>query len=123
MKLSKAQQEVMETVKQEIDFARTHTLYEWAENEKFRNGYDRIVSNYSRYGFKNAEEAMAYIEGEIRSYGEKYRRYYENERNGIVLTHCNSKTIAKLESLGLIEIIRDSNGESYGLDTIKVLNY
>ena len=54
---------------------------------------------------------------------EVMKKYWEEHRNGIVLTHCNTKTLQKLESYGLIEIIYDSTGEDFGIDTIKVLNY
>jgi len=51
------------------------------------------------------------------------KKYWEEHRNGIVLTHCNSRTLAKLEEYGLIKIIEDSNGEQFGIDTVQVLNY
>jgi hypothetical protein len=50
--------------------------------------------------------------------------HYDWNRNGIdFLCHASSATIKKLEKLGLIEIVYDSNGEFYGCDHIKVLNY
>ena len=91
MKLSKAQQKVMDEARKEIDYARTNTLYEWA--------------------------------GALKSVAEDYREYYENNRNGIVLTRCNSKTLEKLEKLGLIEILYDSKNKKDGIDHVKVLNY
>ena len=91
MKLSNAQQKVMDEAKETIDYARTHTLYEWA--------------------------------GGIESFAEDYKEYYENNRKGIVLTRCNSKTLEKLENLGLIEILYDSKNKKDGIDHVKVLNY
>lgn len=132
MKLSKAQQEVMDRAKEKIDFARTHTVYEWAKNKKWgyvgneeeQDAYmERLAKNFHGYRKNSEKEVMDDFVSEIERYAESYHDYYENERNGIVLTRCNSRTLVKLEQLGLIEIIFDSNGASYGLDTIKVLNY
>ena len=125
MKLSKAQQDVMNKAKADIDFARNHTIREWSIYENF--GVLDIneccfVKNYDRYGWSK-EKAIAVAEEEVKNYIDTYSKYYENERNGIVLTHCNSRTIRRLEELGLVEIIRDSCGVSYGIDTIKILNY
>ena len=102
MKLSKAQQEVMEKAKREVDQARELDYPEWlrATSKSIRaDAIDRLIA-----------------EGYLKEYWEAHRR-------GEVLTHCNSKTLKKLEEYGLIEIIEDSNGQNYGIDTIKVLNY
>ena len=124
MKLSKAQIEVMNTAKAEIDYARSHSLREWAEKEEALDEgcYDRIIENASDYG-STKEEMKKRLDERIENRANGYKEYYENEKNGIVLTHCNSRTLEKLESLGLIEIIYDSNGSDYGIDEIKVLNY
>lgn len=100
MKLSKAQQEVLNQAKKDIDLAR-----------KFDNHIDWLIS---RYGEHLAERM---------SKRPIWEKSWEEEKNGIVSTSCNSKTLKVLERNGLIEIIRDSNGERFGLDTIKVLNY
>lgn len=101
-KLSKAQQEVMNEAYKDIDRARALTYPEW-----FRETY---------HCFQESK-----VDGLIEK--EHLKKYWENERNGIVLTHCNSRTIRKLAELGLVEIVRDSSGESFGIDTIKILNY
>ena len=50
--------------------------------------------------------------------------HYNMNREGIdYLCHASSKTIKALEKVGIIEIIKDSNGEYFGFDTIKLLNY
>lgn len=103
-KLTKAQNEVLEDAKKHIDKARTLTYREWLID----------MNSYYLYHEDALEEAIQ---------KQEYANYYENEKNGIVLTHCNSRTLKKLESLGYIEIIEDSTGESYGIDVIKVLNY
>lgn len=132
MKLSKAQQEVMDRAKKEIDFARTHTAYEWAKNQKFgfvgtpeeQDSYiERLCENFTAYGAKSKEEMMNKFIEEIKGYADEYHEYKKERENGIVLTRCNSKTLWKLQELGLIEIISDSNGSAYGIDIIKVLNY
>ena len=117
MKLSKAQTEVMEKAKARIDFARSHDFYDW-----YRNG-----SSWREN--KSNEEIDAMLkekdETEFKIGGTDYEfTRYEYNRNGIdYLCHASSKTIAKLEELGLIEIIEDSNGEYYGFDKIRLLNY
>lgn len=124
MKLSKAQEAVMNQAKEKIDYARSHTLREWAQKKTHHTDEDieRQVAN--AYKHRCTEEEMRkYCEEDIVGYMEKYGKYYEDERNGVVLTNCNSRTLVKLETMGLIEIIQDSNGTTYGIDTIKVLNY
>ena len=51
----------------------------------------------------------------------RMKKYWENEKKGIVLTHAASATLRKLESLGLIEIIFDSAGQHYGIDSIRII--
>lgn len=117
MKLSKAQITVIENAKARIDFARTHDFYDW-----YRNGS-------SWFANKSNEEIDAWLrkmdETDHKIGGtEYYYQKYEWNRNGIdYLCHASSKTIIKLEELGLIEIIKDSNGEIYGFDHIRILNY
>lgn len=122
-KLSKAQQTVMDDAKRKIDFARTHTLREWAATKRYPTGYNHITDRWNSYGWSTKEEAVQSCENDITRYGENYGKYYENEKSGIVLATCNSRTLVKLEQMGLIEIIYDSNGTHFGIDTIKVLNY
>ena len=109
MKLSKAQQAVMDHAKGRIDFARSATYFDWMKKA---------------YRLETDADCVRNIEESKRVFGYDYgARRYEEERNGITIVHCNSKTLYKLQEYGLIEIIEDSNGRSYGIDTIKVLNY
>lgn len=124
MKLSKAQNEVFEKAKNDIDFARSHTIREWAQKE---TGYtddviEDLVSRYYQY-VSTPEEMREICENRIQHYIESVGKYYEDKKNGIVLTMCNSRTLKKLEEYGLIKIIEDSNGSHFGIDTVKVLNY
>lgn len=109
MKLTSAQQKVMDEAKEQIDLARTMTFDEWFLKTQCNNDIDV----YDGYCKNNPEMKQAMF------------KYYENERNAIVLTHCNSKTLEKLQTLGLIEIIHDSKNDktSYGIDHVKILNY
>lgn len=104
MKLSKAQQEVLDKARKDIDIARQYDYPEWY----------RITQTWCRESA--VEKNIA--NGELKD-------FWEAERCGEVLTHCNSKTLEKLQELGLIEIRHDSKEDrcSYGIDTIKVLNY
>lgn len=98
MKLSKAQQEILKNAKASIDKAREQDFL-------------TFVGGNADY-FKKDPGLEA-----------KCKKWYEDTKNGITEVACNSKTIKKLEELGLIKIIYDSNGEHYGRDIIKVLNY
>ena len=125
MKLSKAQAKVINEAKEKIDRARRSTIIEWAahkleydDEEKVK----RVINCYLRID-DTPEQAQAKIDQEIARYAENYKKYYENEKNGIVLTCCNGRTLKKLEELGLIEILYDSSNTHFTIDTIKLLNY
>lgn len=108
MKLSKTQEQVLADAKKDIDKARSLSYPEWLKAE---NHFYQCGNEYNQKCYREAVEK------------EEMKKYWEEHRNGIVLTHCNTKTLQKLESYGLIEIIYDSTGDYYGIDTIKVLNY
>lgn len=110
-KLSVAQQKVMDEAKEDIDQARSCRTFD----EYFDKYVARTCSAMSNTAEKCKATAPAYYE--------HHKRWYERHLEGIVLTHCSSKTLEKLAKLGLIEILKDSKGESYGLDYVKVLNY
>lgn len=118
MKLSKAQQVVMDEAKKRIDYARVHSFHDWFRNNN-RSG--NIIEMNDREVDELLEKRT--LAGWI---GNKdyQMEHYQMNRDGIdYLCHASSKTIGKLESMGLIEIIRNSNGENYGLDVIRILNY
>lgn len=104
MKLTKAQEKIMEKAKADIDFARTHTLREWGIKICGLEG----------------KELDAYAESQIEYWTKNYGKAYERNKKGICLCTANSRTIKALEQLGLISIIDD--GRSLP-DLIKVLNY
>jgi len=101
MKLSNAQQKVLDDAKKKIDIARRLDYPTWLEERE----------HVPRH---RLQEAIA------RDY---LKSYWEAERRGEALMYCNSKTLRKLAEYGLIEIIEDSTGQTYGLDVIKILNY
>lgn len=110
-KLSKAQQQVLEEAMAEIDHARScDTFEEFYKSEEI----SKHIVWYLREDEKRFKESKEY---------NIWLSAYNERRNAIVLTHCNSKTLEKLSDYGLIEIIKDSKGKTYGIDTIKVLNY
>lgn len=102
VKLTPAQEKVMNKAYKDIDLARNNNYAEWVRK--------------SIKGFTDE-----YIEDRIRL--EDRKDWYEDRKNGIVLTCCNTKTLRKLEELGLIKIIEDSTGSTWGIDTVKILNY
>jgi len=109
MTLSKTQQQVMEKAKREIDEARTYETYE----EYF------LATNHCNNDYNTPDK---YKEKDLNGW-EGSKAYWHWVREAKVLTHCNSKTLEKLEKLGLIEILKLTTGEHYGIDLIKVLNY
>lgn len=110
-KLSKAQEKVLNEAKAKIDLARKYdTFEEYFDNTKA--SYFPMYCNTAQKCKENNPENF-----------EMYKEWWEKEREAIVLTSCNSRTLVKLQEFGLIEIIKDSNGQVYGIDTIKVLNY
>ena len=119
MKLSKAQEKVLNTAKERIDYARTHDLYDWwrkgHEVEEWTN--EQVEDQWDK--FSNRYNGM---------FGKEYEmKLYEKNVAGIdYLCQASKATLAKLEELGLIEIIYDSSNTSrrgYGFDEIRLLNY
>ena len=99
MKLTAAQQKVMDHATGRIDFARTHSFEEWFH--KGFPGWDFDRTNGDPY----------------------YEKRFDEEKAGITLVTCNSRTLYKLRDMGLIEIIRDTSGSHFNVDEIRVLNY
>lgn len=100
MKLSKAQEKVIDEAKRQINEARESDFVEWCgSNYKHIDEYD--------------------------GYREKLERMYKENRDGVVEVHCNSRTLYSLENFGLIEIIHDSknDGGEIQIDKIRLLNY
>lgn len=122
MKLSKAQQKVMDHLKEQIDYARSNDYMHFLGKcigYPLEKNYDEIPNPHlTNEGVRKlVEESM-----ELEKY-EFLKAAYQERLNGIALVTCNSRTLYKLVEYGLIEIINDSKGESYGIDKVKVLNY
>lgn len=110
VKLTPAQQKVMDRAYKDIDEARNNDFYGW-----FNIAYNCDLTK---------EEIDERVERWYNRYHENYyHEKYEETKNGMVLTHCNTKTLRKLEEMGLIKIIEDSTGTQFGLDVVQVLNY
>ena len=99
MKLTAAQQKVMDQAKEDIDFARTHSFEDWYHKR------------FSGWDFERTKKDTFYEER------------FEEEKAGIALVICNGRTLYKLRDMGLIEIIRDTSGSHFSVDKIRVLNY
>ena len=116
----------MDKAYSDINFARNHTLREYATYRNFQvtNIEDSIlVKDNNAYGWTK-EQAIQHLNERNDETIEKYKDSYENEKQGIVYTHCSGATLNKLESLGLIEIIKNStNSKYYAFDVVKILNY
>ena len=115
MKLSKAQSQVMEHLKEQIDEARNLEYPEWLKAN---------TSYFNAPKWADDEQKKAIEMRFQNAVAEGYQKdWWEKHRDGIALVECNTRTLRKLEGFGLIEIIRDSTGEVGGIDIVKVLNY
>lgn len=111
-KLTITQQKVLDRAKIDIDTARKYISYEEYFLVEEAKNYN---SNY------NTPEKYKAMDNERWNL---LKGYWERQIIGITLTHCDSRTIKKLEKLNLIKIIYNSSYQGgAGIDTIKVLNY
>ena len=118
----------MERAKERIDYARTHDFLHWTAKmvmgRCLETDWDAHPNKYltNKSVLENAEKAVK-EDAENKVLPNFHRNGYEEAKNGVVITSCNSRTLWKLKEMGLIEILRDSTGETYGIDKIKVLDY
>lgn len=110
-KLSPAQQKIMDKATKEIDNARECATFE------------EYFINHLAWRFNGRYNTPEKMKANDKEGWDLHNKYYEKLKVGITLTMCNSKSLAKLEQFGLIEIIFDSTGQTTGIDEIKVLNY
>ena len=110
MKLSKAQERRLGEAKANIDMARSYDTYEEYEynNNRYWSG---------RYTLEEAREKISKNDNECNNF---YSNLYKEYRKGKALVIANSRTIEKLEELGLIKII--NIGGNYP-DLIEVIGY
>ena len=118
IKLTVVQQNVINDKKREIDYARScNDIYDYA----IRN-YCPVLTGTATDELKaqlRAKEQAMMTPAQV----ESMARAWENAKQGIVRTvRVNSKTLLKLEELGLIEVIELMSG-AYGVDMIRILNY
>jgi hypothetical protein len=104
-KLTAAQEKLLTHARKCIDEARNLTFEAWYLKTQC---------------FGDEEIAQRHFEN---GWAEWAKKYHEEYKNGIVCVGCNSRTMYALASAGHIEIIKDSTGQTYGTDKIKVLNY
>ena len=132
IKLTKAQQEVMDLAKREIDYARTHDFLHWiaqAHGHALETDWDAHPNPYlsNELALKQAQEMVeadsrgVYTDDGIELIPPNWSRMaYENRKKGIVLTITSSNTLKALERRGLIRIVRDAKR---GVDEVEIMNY
>lgn len=111
VKLTPAQQNVMDKAYEQIDYARTHNFYDW-----YRHAHGTA---------KNLTDEE--IDKRIKDWNTTYptlkdyqRKAYEGCKNGEAIVIANTKTLNALVNMGLIKIIELTGSYT---DTIQVLNY
>lgn len=109
-KLSKAQENTLNQAKKLIDRARSCETFDQYFKIIRRMSMDEYKSKYD--GFINCDK-----------YFNRLNNEYENEKNAIVIMNAHTTTLNKLESMGMIEIIKLDETSQLKFDTIKVLNY
>lgn len=107
IRLTKAQQSVIDEVKNFTDIARKYETFEDYFIYECASKEPSSCNTVEKYKAKN-------IEGFNR-----FKKVWEDQKKAIGCIRCNTKTLLKLEELNLIEIIT-LNGN---YDTIRVLNY
>lgn len=125
MKLTATQQKLIDNAKAKIDFARTHTVREWAIRNYGYGGTEESIENVAKWRDENwGDNAGDLIREDLKNYIAYFEAdpsRYNAERDGIITwTTNNSSTLKALEKKGIIEIIKD--GRSCD-DVYKVLNY
>lgn len=128
--LTKSQREVMEKAYEDTEFARTHTVDEWAMKavtryytniddaiEDKENHYP-LIKRWADYMYESKQDAINSLMEDVNKYKDKYGSSYQKRRDGIVLTRTSSNTLRALEKRGFIKIIRDAKT---GVDTIKII--
>lgn len=114
-KLSKTQQEVLNKIISDIEFAK-----------RFNNSKDYYIARECEY----AKGTIRYNEL-IENYTKRYDNYSKETKdifeqswldglNNIALTRCNSGTLKALQKAGYIEVIEIMNG-TCGVDTVRLL--
>ena len=95
MKLSKAQAAVMERAKEKIDYARTHDFLHWTAKyvmgRCLETDWDAHPNKYltNKSVLENAEKAVK-EDAENKVLPNFHRNGYEEAKNGIVITCCNT---------------------------------
>ena len=113
MKISKAQHSILIRAVRAIRIAKKFDFETWLiKSGKVLDPEDSNINDKCREFFRQRfEEAKK---------DQYYREVYDNCKKQIVYVHANSQTLRSLAKKSLIEIIRDSAGEHYGIDKIKV---
>lgn len=109
-KLSAAQKKVLDEATRKITEARSCSTYEEYFNLTLLSETNPTFFSPDNFKFLDPKGYQNSLS------------LWENLKQGIVTTYCNTKTLQKLEALGYIEILKDANRIRYGLDTIKVIN-
>lgn len=113
MNISRIQQQVLDQAISEIRLAKRLDFDAWL----IASGN---ILDPDAPGLTDKERAnRSKIIEEVKEEG-RYFRVYNELRENIAYVHAASQTLRSLAKKSLIEIIRDSAGEHYGIDKIKV---
>lgn len=111
IKLTPAQQKIMDRAQAQIDYARQHTFYDW-----YRHAYNTAKTLTD----EEIDKCIKDWNTSCPTLKDYERKSYEGARNGEAIMTTNTKTLTALVNMGLIKIIK--LGGNYP-DTIQILNY
>lgn len=127
MKLTKAQQKIVNKAKEDIDYARSNDFIHWVSLKlcgyDMEKDWDAVPNPYlsNEYVLKQAQDLIAKDETGYNCFEpHHWAKRYERAKHGECIAHANSKTLEALARMGVIEIIHDGRR---GWDTIRLLDY
>lgn len=127
MKLTKAQQEVIENARQDVDYARENDFPHWFAKfvcgRELEKDWDSFPNPYitNKTVLDEVNERIMEDEAGSEYFAPGYwKARYERAKQGEAICMASSHTIRALERMGLIKIVNDAGR---GVDTFNLLNY
>lgn len=108
-KLSPTQETILESIRRQVNQARSYTTYE--------DYFLAVEAPHYNCDFNTPEKYQAQDPK-----GWAYRKkHWEGLLEGKALTHCSGPTLYKLEKLGYIKILKDTTKTKDTIDTVQLI--